>query len=199
MVRKFYSNNNYKHSGLTMEQYLLSASGENKQLDAPLTEKSLIGALSRQFSEEIAKHVVMKGVNTVEEFAEILCSWEELERERGGVEKEIPRQEVNRFSDYNNQNNWRKAQERRWNEREWGRDDYRAYKGNEAYGKYERGYQANARKGNYREENERYGMTRNNAREDEKGDDRGRLDGENKDMDIKGGGANRNTRGGRLN
>lgn len=87
VVRRFYSPNMYKDSKLSKEQYLLVASEENKYLDCPLSDKILVGAISWHFGLEIAKHVMMTGVETVEGFAGILNAWEEMEKDSESREK----------------------------------------------------------------------------------------------------------------
>lgn len=193
VIRSFYSNNHYRNSGMSMEQYLLSASGENKQLDSPLTEKSLVGAICRQFSVEIAKHVMMTGIDTVEEFAEILSSWEELEREHRREEKGVIRQEVisNR---YENQNNRINGQERIMNNGEIGNFNYRQYNRDERYSGNNMGHNSGGRIRNYGEGNRGYRMNQNNMKEKGKWEDRGRTkldekeirnDGENRDCNTR--------------
>lgn len=84
VIRKFYSpwrpNNKFKNR----EQYLLTAYRENKYLDQPLSERSLVGAISRQMGAEVSKHVASSEIVTVRAFAKMLSVWEEVDNDQGG-------------------------------------------------------------------------------------------------------------------
>lgn len=73
-------------------------SGENKYLDCPLPDKTLVSAISRQFGLDMAKHIMMKGVETVEGFAKILNEWDAMEEDNNsgntGRRREEERMEI---------------------------------------------------------------------------------------------------------
>lgn len=82
VVRKFYTPGGYDYNEKTREQYLLAACRENMYLDHPLSERSLIGAISRQLGSDIAKYAVASNINTVEVFARMLSVWEDVDQEQ---------------------------------------------------------------------------------------------------------------------
>lgn len=84
-IRRLYTPGVKLISAESKETYLLSAWQENSYLDNPLTERSLIGAVSRQMGAEIAKHVLAGNISTIESFAKLLNAWERVEKGQGHV------------------------------------------------------------------------------------------------------------------
>lgn len=82
IIRRFYTTGVYNCNEKTREQYLLAACRENRYLDQPLSERSLVGAISRQLGAEIAKYTAASNIVTVEAFARMLNVWEDVDKEQ---------------------------------------------------------------------------------------------------------------------
>lgn len=82
IIRKFYTPGTYNNKDRTREQYLLAACRKNRYLYIPLSERSLVGAISRQLGAEIAKHTAASNIVTIEDFARMLNVWEEVDKEQ---------------------------------------------------------------------------------------------------------------------
>lgn len=65
-----------------------------------MTERSLIGVISRQLGSEIAKHTIASNISTIEDFAQMLNVWEEIDKEQR-TGRYNSRSEV-----YENNNRW---------------------------------------------------------------------------------------------
>lgn len=125
-MRKYYTPTGYNNYAGTMEQYLLTASKENKYLDIPLTEKNLVGAMSKHFGADIAKQVSMTGIDTVEEFAKILNMWENIDRESASWNNSSDRGKyVQNRRDNGRWNGKNREVDRRRNEEEGSREEGR--------------------------------------------------------------------------
>lgn len=83
---------------------------------------------------------------------------------------------------YDNHNNRRNEQERRMNDGDFGRFNYRPYNRNERYGENNMGYHSDGRIRNYNEGKGGYGMNRNNMKEKGKWEDRTGIRVDEKDM-----------------
>lgn len=81
VVRKYYNPMSAQNFKGSKENYVLTISRENKYLDEPIPEKNLVGILSRHFDTNIAKQISISGIETIEEFANILNKWENIEKE----------------------------------------------------------------------------------------------------------------------
>lgn len=81
VIRMLYSPTEFENSNLSKEKYLLRASEENRYLDYPLPDKTLINTISRQFGADMVKHVMISRIETVEEFVQMLNSWEAIEED----------------------------------------------------------------------------------------------------------------------
>lgn len=140
--RKFYTPGKYRIENGTKEQHLLRAFNENRYLDHPLTERSLVMAISRHFNHELAKQVLVANVCEVEEFAGILRAWDELEEDR---ERMYTPNKFGQTVDYRNSSenrNWGRQKDggrrEEWNQKrgyyredEHGRRDWRGAPRNE--------------------------------------------------------------------
>lgn len=123
VIRKFYTPGRYQSKLRTREQHLLSACSENNYLDNHLSEKSLVGAISRHFGVEIAKHIIATNISTVEEFASMLNAWEQVEKEKELWRKEVRHEVAVNSNVYVNKRDLRSNQERR-PENNWERNNY---------------------------------------------------------------------------
>lgn len=175
VVRRFYSPNKYKDDKMSKEQYLLAASEENKYLDCPLSERSLVGAISQHFGMEIAKHVMVMGVATVEEFAGILNAWEEMEKDNESWEKEVQREVEIIENRYENRQKWRNVQDKRRDNYGGRENKYGQYIRNENYAGKDYRYGRDQRVGNYGERSNKDSRNQCKTKERSKWNDRWRA------------------------
>lgn len=154
ILRRFYSVSEYDRDKMSKEQYVLWACEDNKYLDFPLSERDIVGALSRHFGIEIAKHVLVKGVETIEEFIVILNAWEYLEKDGELRGIKVAKQEDTIKERYEDRRNVVTGQDQRRNIYDNRENQGKVYYENERDGRNTTGYNYNRRGGNWNDRNE---------------------------------------------
>lgn len=123
VIRKLYTPGTFTQQQLSREQYLLAVCKENQYLDSPLSDRILIGAVSRQMGTDIARHVMSGNISKMEDFVRWVKDWEDINRDP------IPKARDDNRRGGNSPpgqyyNNWREGpgrrrdEGRRWNERD---------------------------------------------------------------------------------
>lgn len=126
VIRKIYMPGDYANANMTREQYLIQVVNDNKFLDNPLTERSLILAVSRQFGDIMAQQVIMSDVSSVEKFAKMLSGWESIEKDRENQRRFNRDEQWKEASDHQQANRWRDnnwRNNRRWKQEGWHADN----------------------------------------------------------------------------
>ena len=68
----------HPEAGMSMNQYLERKLLENRQLIPPISDRHLIRKISRHYPHEIEVAIIMRGVNTIAEFEQVLLEFMNL-------------------------------------------------------------------------------------------------------------------------
>lgn len=126
VIRRLYTPGTFTNQVMSREQYVLAVCTDNQYLDSPMSERSLITALSRQFGTRIARHIMSSNVTKITEFAKWLNDWERVEKDQASEEKNEERgsrnvPQVNQYPTWIGSRGRDGNYERQGNGRPWNR------------------------------------------------------------------------------